>query len=189
MYYFVHKSTWLRVDLIFCCLTHLNGGITVASFPFKLVNLSPSILYLAHLQRCWVFDPVNVLLTSKFSYLVFRNLSDKTKIGIANRWGTTNSKPPGPILWWTNQKHWTIVRSYLLHSFLQVHSVVAPFTNPSNCTIMLSQNDLPEPNRHVLTFLHRILLWTITYWAPLEMLPCAQALHLPRLSFCHLWIC
>jgi len=33
----------------------------------------------------------------------------------------------------------------------------------SNCTIMLSQNYFPEPNWHVLTFLHPILLCTITY--------------------------
>ncbi len=31
-------------------------------------------------------------------------------------------------LWWINQKHWKSVKSYLLHSFLQVHSVVVPFT-------------------------------------------------------------
>jgi hypothetical protein len=57
----------------------------VTSCPFKLVNLSPSILYLAHLQRCSVFDPINILFTSEFSYLVFRNPSDKTETGIANR--------------------------------------------------------------------------------------------------------
>ncbi len=34
-------------------------------------------------------------------------------------------------LWWANQKH-LVVRSYLLHSFLQVHVVVAPFTNQGN---------------------------------------------------------
>jgi hypothetical protein len=31
-------------------------------------------------------------------------------------------------LWWANQKHWAAVRSYLLHSFLQVHSSAALFT-------------------------------------------------------------
>jgi hypothetical protein len=128
-----------------------------ASSPFKLVNLSPSILNLAHLQRCWVFDPVNILFTSKFSYLVFRNPSDKTETGIAKRWETTNSKPPGPII--TMSQSETLKDSQIiLHSFLQVHSVVAPFTNPSNCAIMLSQNDLPEPNGHILTFLHPIFL-------------------------------
>jgi hypothetical protein len=35
-------------------------------------------------------------------------------------------------LWWANQKHWAAVRSYLLHSFLQVHSVAAPFISHGN---------------------------------------------------------
>ncbi len=51
-------------------------------------------------------------------------------------------------LWWANQKHWVAVRSYLLHSFLQVHSAVAPFTSwqpPQLCwakTIFLSQTGI-----------------------------------------------
>jgi hypothetical protein len=130
------------VDLIFCCVTHLNGGITVASFPFKLVNLSPSILYLAHLQRCWVFDPVNVLLTSNSSYLVFRNPSDKTKIGIANRWGITNSKPPGPIIMMNQSETLNNSQVIFIALFSAGAQFVAPFTNASNCT----------------------------YWAPLEMI-------------------
>jgi len=40
--------------------------------------------------------------------------------------GTTNSKPPGPIIIMMGQ---LVVRSYLLHSFLQVQSVAAPFTS------------------------------------------------------------
>jgi hypothetical protein len=36
--------------------------------------------------------------TSKFSYLLFCNPTHKTETGIVNRWGTTNSKPPGPII-------------------------------------------------------------------------------------------
>jgi len=37
-----------------------------------------------------------------------------------------------PSLWWANQKHWVTVRSYLLHSFLQVHSATEPFTSHGN---------------------------------------------------------
>jgi hypothetical protein len=36
-------------------------------------------------------------------------------------------------LWWANQKHWAVVRSYLLHSFLQVHSVAVPFSHFNLC--------------------------------------------------------
>jgi hypothetical protein len=32
-------------------------------------------------------------------------------------------------LWWVNQKHWEAVRSYLLHTFRQVHIVAEPFTS------------------------------------------------------------
>jgi hypothetical protein len=34
---------------------------------------------------------------------------------------------------------------------------------------MLSQNDFPEPNQHILTLIHPILLCAITYGAPQEM--------------------
>jgi hypothetical protein len=42
--------------------------------------------------------PQKYSLTSKFSYLLFSNLSHKTETGTANRWETTNSNPT-----WTNQ--------------------------------------------------------------------------------------
>jgi len=32
-------------------------------------------------------------------------------------------------LWSTNQKYWAAVRSNLVHSFLEVHNCVAPFTS------------------------------------------------------------
>jgi hypothetical protein len=38
----------------------------------------------------------------------------------------------------------------------------------ATCAIMLIQNHFPEPNRHVLDFLHPISLCRIVYWAPLE---------------------
>ncbi len=36
-------------------------------------------------------------------------------------------------LWWANQKYWAVVRSYLLHSFLQMHSVAVPFSHFKLC--------------------------------------------------------
>ncbi len=44
-----------------------------------------------------VCDPVKVFFTSKFCYLLISNHTHKTKTEIANRWKTTNNKPPGPI--------------------------------------------------------------------------------------------
>jgi hypothetical protein len=40
----------------------------------------------------------NIFFTSKFSYIGFCKPTYKTETGIANRWWTTNSKPPGPII-------------------------------------------------------------------------------------------
>jgi len=47
-------------------------------------------------------------------------------------------------LWWASKNHWTLVRSYLLHSFLQC-TAHSPAT--ANCAVILSQNHFPEPNR------------------------------------------
>jgi len=91
------------------------------------------IVFLEHLQRCSVCDPAKIFFTSKFSYLLFCNPTYKTETGTANRWGwTTIANHKVESLWWTNQKHWAAVRSYLLHSFVQLHSigwlVGSPFT-------------------------------------------------------------
>ncbi len=53
---------------------------------------------LEHLQRCPVCDPATIFFTSKFSYTLFCNPTHKPETGIANRWGTTNSKPTGLII-------------------------------------------------------------------------------------------
>jgi len=62
-------------------------------------------------------------------------------------------------LWWANQKHWAAVRSYLLHSFLEVHSSVAPFTSHGKRGVKLcwaKTNYFPESNQHMLGFVHPI---------------------------------
>jgi hypothetical protein len=42
---------------------------------------------LEHLQRCLVCEPAEVFCTSKFSYVLFCNPTNKTETGKANRWG------------------------------------------------------------------------------------------------------
>jgi hypothetical protein len=54
--------------------------------------------YLEHLQRCSVWNTAKIFFSSKFSYLLFCNDTHKTETGTANRWGTTNRQPPGPII-------------------------------------------------------------------------------------------
>jgi hypothetical protein len=51
-----------------------------------------------HLRRCSVCDPAKLFFTSKFSCLVFCNTTNKIEIGTSNRWGTTKTKPPPPII-------------------------------------------------------------------------------------------
>jgi hypothetical protein len=41
---------------------------------------------------------LSMFFTSKFSYVLFCNPTNKSETGTANRWGTTNNKPPGPII-------------------------------------------------------------------------------------------
>jgi hypothetical protein len=77
----------------------------------------------------------------------------KTKTETTNRWGTTNSKPPGPII--------TMGQSETLNSSQIIF--ITLFSAGANCAIILSQNHFPEPNSHVLTFLHPILWYRITY--------------------------
>jgi len=85
----------------------------------------------------------------------FCNPSHKTETGTAKRWGTTNNKPLGPII---------IMGQKLDHIyctlFCRYTAFLRLFVATANDAIMLSQNQFPEPNRHVLTFL---LLCRITH--------------------------
>ncbi len=96
----------------------------------------------------------------------FFNPTHKSETGTVNRCGITVANHLHQSIWWANQKHWAAVRSYLLHSFLQVHNVAAPFTfhqPPQTLQLRGSQNHFHEPNHHVLTFLHPVLSWRIVY--------------------------
>jgi hypothetical protein len=56
-------------------------------------------------------------------------------------------------LWWANEKHWAAVRSYLLYSFLQVHSSAAHFTGHGIVHNYAEPKPyFPEPNWHILYF-------------------------------------
>jgi hypothetical protein len=71
-------------------------------------------------------------------------------------------------LWLPNLEQGAAVRSYLLHSSLAGVRLDCVFYQPqqANCTKMLGQAHSAELNRHVLTFLHPILLCrVICYWA------------------------
>jgi hypothetical protein len=72
-----------------------------------------------------------------------------------------------------DQSLWCPIRNtewksrHIFYSLFGRWTIVA--AAPFYCAIMLKANGFAEPNRHILTFLHPILLCTITYLAPLEM--------------------
>jgi hypothetical protein len=70
--------------------------------------------------------------------------------------------------------HWETVSSKLDHIhytlFCRCRALQRPQPAMATCAIMLSQNHFSESNRHMLRFVHPILLCRITYRAPLEML-------------------
>jgi hypothetical protein len=66
---------------------------------------------------------------SKFSCCFFGNPTKKTITRTAQIWGLLIANHLYQSLWSTNQKYWATVRSNLLHSFLEVHNCVAPFTS------------------------------------------------------------
>jgi hypothetical protein len=94
----------------------------------------------------------------------FANPTHKTETGTANTQGTSNSKPPGLIITMGQLETLGSSPIILLHSFLQVHvALVRLSPATANHAIMLSQNYYPEPNQHILTFLHRILCPKVIY--------------------------
>jgi hypothetical protein len=99
-----------------------------------------------HLQRCAQF----VTLWKYFSHpsfcsvLFWCNPTNKTETGDSKYVGgllITNHLDRS--LWCANQKHWAAVRSYLLHSFLQVGAQCCCFYQPwHGAQIMLSQKPI-----------------------------------------------
>jgi hypothetical protein len=61
-------------------------------------TLRPCFTAFPALLSVCMCDLAKMFFTSKFSHLVFSNPANKTETGTPNRWGTTNSKPLGPII-------------------------------------------------------------------------------------------
>jgi hypothetical protein len=97
-----------------------------------------------------------------FTYLpFFFSPTHKTETGIVNRWETTNGKPPGPISMMGQSE--TLSRSWIIFTlFSRCIMLLLCYSPPTtNSAIMLSRNYFPQPNQHILTFLHLILLCRI----------------------------
>ncbi len=128
---------------------------------FNCKSISSSAQYVT-LQK-YVF-------TYKFSYVLFCNPTHKTEIGTANRWGTTNSKPPGRIIMMgqirnseqrLNHIYYTLFCKCI--ALLRFLSAMVKRFSPAVAmhAMMLSQNHFPEPNQYTLGFLPPILLCKI----------------------------
>jgi hypothetical protein len=78
-------------------------------------------------------DPAKIFLTSKFSYLLVCIPTHKTetRTANANRWETTNSKAPGPIIMIGQSETGSRVRTYLSHSSLAGVRLCCSFTSLS----------------------------------------------------------
>jgi len=119
-------------------------------FPATFVHIYN--VNLEHLQRCEVCGPAKYIFTCKFSYLFFCNPTHKTETGTANRWETTNSKPPGQIIMMGQSE--TLSSSQIIT--LLLFSAGGLLTSHHKVYNYAEPNYFPDPNRHVLTFLHPI---------------------------------
>jgi hypothetical protein len=109
-----------------------------------------------HLQQCSVCDPAKIFLTSKFSCLLFPTPTIKLKLGLqmGGRLQITTH---------LDQANYLANQQQLLFA--------VPFTSLSKqCKNPGPKNHFAEPNWHVLTFLHPILICRVTYWARVELL-------------------
>ncbi len=60
---------------------------------------------------------------------IYGKTTNKTVTRTANMWELLIATHLDQSLWSTNQKYWATVRSNWLHSFLEVHNCVVPFTS------------------------------------------------------------
>ncbi len=98
--------------------------------------------------------------------LLFRNPAQKA--GTANRWETTNSKPLGPIIMIGANGTSNHIISHFFSPSAHCFGC-APFTSYCKLWNYVEPKPFPEPNQHILIFLHQIFMCSVTYWAPLGM--------------------
>ncbi len=96
--------------------------LLISHFGWPLTKISNTITadILYYTRACPVVlsmcDLAKIFFTAKFSYLLFCNPSHKSETGIANRWGTSNSKPPGPIIMMGRSESLSSSEIILLHT-------------------------------------------------------------------------
>jgi hypothetical protein len=102
-----------------------------ALWKLQVLRASPAVL-------STVYDPAKIFLTSKFSYLMFWNPTHKTETETTNRWGTTNSKPLGPIIM-TVHKNTQHLSDHIYYTlFCRSTTLLGLLLATANCVFMLS---------------------------------------------------
>jgi len=147
---------------------HQKALVMMICFPSGVDSLSSVV---EHLQWCSICDLSKIILTSKFSYLIFPNFTHKTKTGTANMWETTNNKLPGSIIMIGQSETGSSSQITFITLFSNRYTALLCLLLVSaNCAKMLGENHFAKPNLYVLTFLHPILICRVTYQALVELL-------------------
>jgi hypothetical protein len=121
--------------------------------------------FLEHLHRCSVCDRGKIFFTSKFSYLIFCNPTHKTETGTANRWGTTNSKLPVPIIMMAQSE--TLISSQVIFVTLVsagAHSCCAVHQSPQTLQLCWAKTIFPSQTSKyptVLSFVPETTSWSL----------------------------
>jgi hypothetical protein len=136
-----------------------------------------AVYNLEHPHRCSVCYPAKIFLTSKFSYLLFLAIPVIRLKGGLQIVGTTNCKPAGPIIIISQSKTGHSTQIILITLFSSRCTTLLCFLPVSaNWANVQEKNHFPEPNLHMLTFLHLIFMCRVTYRAPVGIL--LEHLHL-----------
>jgi hypothetical protein len=106
-----------------------NSGLLVACWWLSSTTLF-TLPYREHPHRCSVCELAKIILTSKFSYLLFCNPTHITEMRTLNRWELLIANHLDHSWWLANQKQGSSVKSYLLHSFLACAHLCCAFYQP-----------------------------------------------------------
>jgi hypothetical protein len=94
----------------------------------------------------------------------------KAETGTAYKWGTTNNnKPPGPGITMGQSETLSQQLDHIYYTLFSCRRT-AFTSHEQRAQLRRSENQFPELNRHMLDFLHPIVLCRITHRALLEML-------------------
>jgi len=130
-------------SITLCCLKLIVHPVEGFTRAFSLLRASP---------ECSVCDPAQILLTSKFSYLLSFNLGLQigARLLIANHLDQSETGSSSQIIFIT-----------LFSCTCTALMCLLPAS--ANCAKLLGNNHFAEPNWHVLAFLHPILLCRVTH--------------------------